>query len=59
MRVKSGIVTRKRRKRLLNQTEGYFGSKHTLFRTAHEQWMNSQHYAFQGRKKRKGDFRKI
>ena len=33
-RVKGGTVTRKRRKRMLKLAKGYYGSKHTLFKTA-------------------------
>ena len=39
-RVKGGTVTRKRRKRVLKLAKGYYGSKHTLFKTAKEQVMN-------------------
>ena len=41
-RVKGGTVTRKRRKRVLKLAKGYYGSKHTLFKTAKEQVMNSR-----------------
>ena len=44
-RVKGGTVTRKRRKRVLKLAKGYYGSKHTLFKTAKEQVMNSYNYA--------------
>lgn len=40
-RVKGGTVTRKRRKKVLKLAKGYYGSKHTLFKTAKEQVMNS------------------
>ncbi|WP_285698453.1 50S ribosomal protein L20, partial [Enterococcus hirae] len=45
-RVKGGTVTRKRRKRMLKLAKGYYGSKHTLFKTAKEQVMNSYNYAY-------------
>ena len=35
-RVKGGTVTRKRRKKVLKLAKGYYGSKHTLFKTAKE-----------------------
>ena len=44
-RVKGGTVTRKRRKRVLKLAKGYYGSKHTLFKTAKEQVMNSYNNA--------------
>ncbi|MBU1140959.1 MAG: 50S ribosomal protein L20, partial [Firmicutes bacterium] len=58
-RVKGGIVTRKRRKKILKLAKGYFGSKRTLYRTAHEQVMRSLAYAYRDRKQRKREFRKL
>ena len=58
-RVKGGYVTRQRRKKVLKLAKGYFGSKHTLYKTAHEQVMRSLAYAFRDRKARKRDFRKL
>jgi large subunit ribosomal protein L20 len=58
-RTKGGIVTRRRRKRVLKLAKGYFGSKHTLFRTAKAQVMKSLSYAYRDRKNKKRDFRKL
>ena len=58
-RVKGGTVTRARRKRVLKLAKGYFGSKHTLYKTANEQVMHSFKYAFNDRRKLKGNTRKI
>ena len=58
-RVKGGYVTRRRRKAVLKLAKGYYGSKHTLYKTAHEQVMRSLQYAFRDRKARKRDFRKL
>lgn len=58
-RVKGGNVARKRRKKVLKQAKGYYGSKHTLYRTANEQVMKSLQYSFRDRKQRKRDFRKL
>lgn len=58
-RVKGGTVHRARRKKVLKQAEGYFGSKHRLYRTAKEQVMNSLAYAYRDRKQRKREFRKL
>ncbi len=58
-RVKGGYVTRRRRKAVLKLAKGYFGSKHTLYKTAHEQVMRSLAYAYRDRKVRKRDFRKL
>lgn len=58
-RVKGGNVARKRRKKILKQAKGYFGSKHILYRTANEQVMKSLRYAYRDRKQRKRNFRKL
>jgi hypothetical protein len=39
MRVKGGIVTRRRHKKILRLAEGYYSAKRKLFRKAHEQVM--------------------
>ena len=58
-RVKGGYTTRRRRKAVLKLAKGYYGSKHTLYKTAHEQVMRSFAYAYRDRKARKRDFRKL
>ena len=59
MRVKGGTIHRARRKKALKQAKGYFGSKHRLYKTAKEQVMHSDSYAYRDRKARKRDFRKL
>ena len=58
-RVKGGITTRARRKKILKAAEGYFGSKHLLFKTAKEQVLRGYQYAYISRRQRKSDFRKL
>lgn len=58
-RVKNGSVARNRRKKILKLAKGYFGSRRTLYRTAHEQVMKSLSYAYRDRKQRKREFRKL
>lgn len=58
-RVKGGTVARNRRRKVLKQAKGYFGSKHRLFKTAKEQLMHSGVYAFRDRKQKKRNFRKL
>lgn len=58
-RVKGGYTTRRRRKKILKLAKGYFGSKHTLYKTAHEQVMNSFEYAYRDRKALKREMRKL
>ena len=58
-RVKGGTVARARRKKVLKSAKGYFGSKHRLYKTAHEQVMHSGQYAFRDRRQNKRNFRKL
>lgn len=58
-RVKGGYTTRHRRKKVLKLAKGYFGSKHTLFKTAQEQVMHSYAYAYRDRRQVKRDMRKL
>ena len=58
-RVKGGYTTRHRRKKVIKLAKGYFGSKHTLYKTAHEQVMNSFEYAYRDRKALKREMRKL
>ena len=58
-RVKGGSVSKTRRRKVLKQAKGYFGSKHRLFKTAQEQTFHSGAYAFRDRKQNKRNFRKL
>ena len=58
-RVKGGIVSKNRRRKVLKRAKGYFGSKHRLYKTAQEQLFHSGAYSFNDRKKRANDFRKL
>ncbi len=58
-RVKNSFTTRARRKKVLKLAKGYFGSKHLLYRTAHEQVMKSLAYAYRDRRQVKRDMRRL
>ncbi len=58
-RIKGAVNTRKRRKRILKLAKGYRGNKSKNFRTAKQAVMKSLVYAYQGRKRKKRDFRRI
>ena len=58
-RTKGGVVTRRRHKKILKLAKGYFGSKHTLYKTANAQVMKSLSYAYRDRKRKKRDFRRL
>ena len=52
-------MTRKRRYKVLKLAKGYYGSKHSLFKTAKQAVMKSGNYAYIGRKQKKRDFRRL
>lgn len=58
-RVKRGVNTKKRHKRVLKQAKGYYGAKSKLFRPANQAVMKSLNYAYIGRRLKKRDFRKL
>ena len=58
-RIKGAMMTRKRRNKVLKLAKGYYGSKHSLFKTAKQAVMKSGNYAYIGRKQRKRDFRRL
>ncbi len=58
-RVKGGTVSKNRRRKVLKQAKGYFGSKHRLYKTAQEQVFHSGAYAYRDRRQKKRDFRKL
>ena len=58
-RVKGGNVSKNRRRKVLKEAKGYFGSKHRLYKTAQEQLFHSGEYAYRDRKQNKRNFRKL
>lgn len=58
-RVKSGTVTRRRHSKVLRTTKGHLGTRHTLFRRAHESMLHAMDYSYGHRRERKGDFRRL
>ncbi len=56
-RVKSPAYRRHRR--TLKQTQGFFGTRHRLFRRANEALMKSMWYSYRDRRVRKRDLRKL
>ncbi|MCF6191840.1 MAG: 50S ribosomal protein L20 [Candidatus Hydrothermae bacterium] len=59
MRVKTGIVRRRRHKKIRRMARGYYGQKSRTFRKAKEAVLKSLQYAYAHRKKKKGDFRRL
>jgi large subunit ribosomal protein L20 len=58
-RVKRGVTSHARHKKVLKSTKGQVHSRHLLFRRATEASLHSKYYATVGRKKRKDDFRRL
>ncbi len=58
-RIKGAMMTRKRRNKVLKLAKGYYGSKHSLFKTAKQAVMKSGNYAYIGRKQKKRDLRRL
>ena len=58
-RVKGGVVTRRRHKKILKLARGYRGARSRRFRTANEQVLHSLRYATISRKLKKRDFRRL
>ncbi len=58
-RVKRGSVLRRRHKRVLKQAKGYFGRKSTNYRVAKQAVMKSGQYAYDHRRLKKRDFRRL
>lgn len=58
-RVKRGISVKKRHKRLLKQTKGFWGQRKNVFRRAAETLLRAMAYAYKGRKLKKRDMRAL
>lgn len=58
-RVKRGTVTKKRHKRLLKLTKGFWGARKNVFCRAKETLLRAMAYAFKGRKLKKRDMRSL
>jgi large subunit ribosomal protein L20 len=58
-RVKGGVRTRARHKKILKLAKGYFGGKSKLYRIANQAVMKSLSYAYRDRKAKKRDFRQL
>lgn len=58
-RIKRGVVSRRKHKKLLGQTKGFRGTKSRLTKMAHEALLHKGAYAYHGRKVKKRDFRAL
>jgi len=58
-RVKRGLATKKRHKRMLKQTEGFWGQRKNVFKRARETLLRAMAFAYKGRKLKKRDMRAL
>lgn len=58
-RIKRGVAAHKRHKKVLRLTKGHWGSRHRLYRIAHESMLHALAYAYRDRRNRKRDFRRL
>lgn len=58
-RTKGGTVTHRRHKKVLSVTKGHQATRRTLYRRGHESMLHSLSYAYQHRRERKGDMRRL
>lgn len=59
MRVKGGIVRKRRHNKILAKTSGYRMTKNSLYKVAHEAYMHAGQYSYNDRRKRAGDMRNL
>ena len=58
-RIKGGLGAKKRHNRTLKLAKGFRGARSKQYRIAKQSVMRAQASAYAGRRKRKGDFRKL
>ena len=58
-RVKTGVVRRRRHKKILKLARGFYSGRRKHFRKAKEQLERSLCYAFRDRKRKKRDFHRL
>ncbi len=58
-RAKGGVVTHRRHKKIIKMAKGHRGLRHKVFRRANESVLHALRYAYEHRRDRKGDFRRL
>lgn len=58
-RVKSGVTTRSRHKKIIKQAKGFYGRRKNTFRAANQAVEKSAQYAYRDRKVKKRVFKNI
>lgn len=58
-RVKRGTNTKRKHKKILKLTKGYYGAKSKTFKSAKQSYIKAQQYAYRDRKIKKRNFRSL
>ena len=58
-KIKHSVATRKRKKRLLKKTKGFWGDRSKQYQQARRALMHALVYAYRDRRTKKRDFRKL
>ena len=56
-RVKRGVVSRRRHKKIISRAKGYYNARRKVFRAAKQAVIKAGQYAYIGRKQKKRQFR--
>ena len=55
----NNVASRRKRKKLLKLTKGYFGARKNVYTVAKNTWEKGQTYAYRDRRNKKREFRKL
>ena len=58
-RIKRGVASRARRKKVLKQAKGYYGARSRTFKVAKQAVIRAGQYAYRDRRQRKRQFRQL
>ena len=58
-RVKRGVTSHRRHKKILARAKGYYSARRTTFKVANQAVMKAAQYAYRDRRTRKRDFRQL
>ncbi|MFM8453771.1 MAG: 50S ribosomal protein L20 [Gammaproteobacteria bacterium] len=58
-RVKRGVTSHRRHKKVLARAKGYYSARRSTFKVANQAVMKAAQYAYRDRRTRKRDFRKL
>ena len=58
-RVRAGSKRKDHRKKILKQAKGYWGRRHSNYKTAKDSVTKSHFYSYRDRRDRKGNFRRL